>query len=483
MARHISQYPPREYGFIRFNQDYALYILSQITLVPARNKEIADEMENRLTPLYSKLLQKVVRHYDKYLSYFVKTDIIYTDGSFKPGSIESRGRSRRYRFTDMYEPSDIVVVDYSRKFVKQLRKKRKEDFHQLQGEYGHLTKWLWPVCHLQINAPLAAEFLQVRREAQLNNPALIEKKLHRKLGYEIPKDPEMQYKHAMASVNCLVSGDIGCTVDGKVGRMHTVLTNIKSDLRHLITYRGKSLVTVDIKNSQPYLSTLLFEPSFWERQGPSTTTASKINISTLLQEESKEITDTSLILAHLNQVIDSQDLTIYIELVSARNGPHGQDLYLYMQQQSTNILGLDFSDRAKVKKGMFEVLFSKNSHYGKTKVKRLFKELFPSVNPLFELLKEGDNSRLPRLLQKLESHIVLKVITKAIHRKNKDIPLFTIHDSITTTDEYASVVEDIMQRELTRLIGLPPKLKVEPWRPDELDWEKYRDDVILESVA
>lgn len=165
---------------------------------------------------------------------------------------------------------------------------------------------------------------------------------------------------------------------------------------------------------------------------------------------------------------------VYIDLVSAKNNHHRQDLYTYMQEQSTNALGFNFSDRAQVKKGMFEVLFSKNSYYGKTGVKQLFKQLFPSVNPLFEILKEGDHSRLPRLLQRLESHIILKVITKAIHRKNKNIPLFTIHDSITTTAEHAGTVRAIMEKELTLLVGLPPKLKTEPWHPDELNWAKYQ---------
>lgn len=173
------------------------------------------------------------------LPYFIKTGVIYTDGKFKPSSIEVRGHSRGYRFADTYDTLDVVAVDYSRKFVKQLRRKRKADFLQLRDDYGHLTNWLWPICRLQINAPLAYEFLRVRREAQRKNPALIETKVHPKFGFDIPKDPEVQYKHARANVDCLLSGDIGCTVDKKVGRMHTVLTNMKSDLRNLITYNGK----------------------------------------------------------------------------------------------------------------------------------------------------------------------------------------------------------------------------------------------------
>ncbi|AKD56969.1 hypothetical protein [Spirosoma radiotolerans] len=474
LTKHIAQYLPHMYGITKFKPDYALYILTQITLVPARNKSIADEMKDGLTPLSSRLLQKVVRDYNKYLSYFVKTGVIYTNKMFKPSSVESKGYSRGYRFTDTYKTTDVIVVDYTKEFVRHLRKKRKEDFAQLKEDYGHLTKWLWPDCRLRIDGQAAMDFLNVRRQAQQGNPALVEKKIHPVFGHEIPKDPEVQYKHAKANVDCLLSGDLGCTVDSKVGRMHTVLTNIKSDLRNLITFDGKLLVNIDIKNSQPYLSTLLFNPSFWDLQ----LAKNKIKINTInkeIYEEIKQITNTTLILVKLKQVLDNQDFVLYCELVGAKKSRNGPDLYTFMGDRSAKVMRVNFLDRAEVKKGMFEVLFSKNSNYGRTKVKRLFKELFPSINPLFELLKEGDHSRLSRLLQSIESYIVLKVITKSIHRMNKNIPLFTIHDSITTTAEHAETVRVIMEKELTRLVGLPPKLKVETWHPDSLSWVKYQN--------
>jgi hypothetical protein len=133
--------------------------------------------------------------------------------------------------------------------------------------------------------------------------------------------------------------------------------------------------------------------------------------------------------------------------------------------------GIPFTDRKEVKVGMFEVLFTKNRY--RSNAKKLFNNLFPSVNKLFQIIKKDDHTLLPRLLQNIESFIVLQVITKRIARKYSTIPLFTIHDSIATTAEHGNKVAEIMDKELTTIIGIAPKLKMEQWSPEHLDWNKY----------
>lgn len=179
-------------------------------------------------------------------------------------------------------------------------------------------------------------------------------------------------------------------------------------------------------------------------------------------------------LSNISQVFDNEDFKLYMSLVSANINSDGHDIYTYMAQKSSEHYGTTFADRDAIKVGMFEVLFSSNAYAGRTGVKKLFKTLFPSVNLLFHQLKENDHTRLPRLLQSIESYIMLKVITKVVAKKHPNIPLFTIHDSISTTVQYAHVVKEIMQVELTKIVGLPPKLKVEKWHPDNLDWDKYQ---------
>jgi hypothetical protein len=479
---HCVSYPPTRYGFKKFNRDHALYILTQITLVPVRNKDLADQIKDNLTPLYSILLRKVVHNYNDYLSYFEKTRVIYINRKYRPGVFfPGEALSRGYRFVGEYTGPEVEQIDYSAKFTKTLAKKRRQEYQLLKKEYDHLTKWLWPICHLEIDAATANEFLQLRRQAQIEIPSLRDTRRHPIYGTVEQKDPNVQYKHAKANVNNLLSKDIGCTVDQTVGRMHTVLTNMKSDLRHLVTHAGEPLVSIDITNSQPYLSTMLFNPLMYssKRRPPKASLerggrGKKLKTDKINPRISKEISDSPLMLSNIRQMLDSEDFKLYQSLVSAKTDPNGHDIYTYMAEKSAESFGATFTDRNAVKVGMFEVLFSSNVYAGRTGVKRLFRTLFPSVSRLFHQLKENDHTRLPCLLQSIESYIMLKVITKTIAKKYPDVPLFTIHDSITTTAKHLDKVKALMETELTRIVGLPPKLKVETWHPDSLDWDKYQ---------
>lgn len=58
--------------------------------------------------------------------------------------------------------------------------------------------------------------------------------------------------------------DYRYTVDDTGNRLHTNLTNLPAEVRNFITYAGRPLVSIDIRNSQPYMSLALFERKFWQ---------------------------------------------------------------------------------------------------------------------------------------------------------------------------------------------------------------------------
>jgi hypothetical protein len=482
---HLRDYPPGDTWPGQFNTDHARYILSQITLVPARNKAITGKMENGYTPLYSVMLQKIVHDYKNYLKYFVETGVIESNGSYSPSASfvflsygKSPGKCTGYRFAKLYKESTTVYSDYSEKFVKKLKKRRKAEYDKLKEEYGHLTKWLWPNCKLVVDVETATRFLKVRRAGQLANPALQDSKKLGKFSLKdlesrgIPQlsDPNEQYKFAINGLTKLDNNDIDCTVDGTVGRMHTNLTNLKSDLRNLITYGAESLVSLDITNSQPYLATVLTNPEFYNKaEKPAGKTLKTLRDHPL--NLPKELTNkqSPLMLVKLRELADKEDFKVYRNLVS-KTGLESVDLYEYMKEKCSEH-GISFANRGEVKEGMFEVLFSRNGYH--SKAKKLFKELFPSVDNLFRTIKQEDHRLLPILLQRIESEVVLRVITKKIGKRYPAIPMFTIHDSIATTEQHVNTVEQVMIEELTKLTGLFPKLKKESWNPANLDWAKY----------
>ena len=126
---------------------------------------------------------------------------------------------------------------------------------------------------------------------------------------------------------------------------------------------------------------------------------------------------------------------------------------------------------------MFYLLFSGNQGQHDdpmiNNLKRIFTtELYPKVAELFRIIKrnysdcpmEDPHSRLSRMLQAIESTIILHKCCKRIWvEREHTIPIFTIHDSIVTTQEHYEYVRQVMHEELTRYIGMPPSLSIETW--------------------
>lgn len=149
----------------------------------------------------------------------------------------------------------------------------------------------------------------------------------------------------------------------------------------------------------------------------------------------------------------------YISLVS--NGK----FYEYFQEQVRNKLKMKYVTRKEIKEAVFTVFFTDNRFIGQREAepKKLFRDLFPDVYEVFRLIKKNNKNRLAIILQRIESYLFLDVICKKISKENPNIPLFTIHDSIATTEEYVDIVDETTYNTLTDYVGYPPKLKREAW--------------------
>jgi hypothetical protein len=86
------------------------------------------------------------------------------------------------------------------------------------------------------------------------------------------------------------------SVDDNVGRFHSNLTNIKKELRNYITYDDQKLVNIDIKNSQPFFSTLLFNTAFYEEESENISLYDIPTVFSLLTKYIKSIEFTDLII-------------------------------------------------------------------------------------------------------------------------------------------------------------------------------------------
>src|SRR5690606_4264046 len=127
----------------------------------------------------------------------------------------------------------------------------------------YLTKWFNQ--NLKIDIDFVNYFLNEEFELKKHNKSLWEsKKVYDYGKVKIKfKKPLEQLNHAKISAEKINREEYYMLHDDNVYRFHSNLTNMRSLLRNAITYDGQKLISIDIKNSQPYLSTILLSRSFW----------------------------------------------------------------------------------------------------------------------------------------------------------------------------------------------------------------------------
>lgn len=255
----------------------------------------------------------------------------------------------------------------------------------------------------------------------------------------------MQYNDVMGSATRIINGNIKYNIDSTSGRFHSNITNMARGLRQFLRINDEPLVNLDIKNSQPYLSTLLLtNPGkvSWMTKNPA-----------------------FVMLLQSLKVSLSQDVKHYISLVIS-----GQLYEFLMTEFSKEGLYLT---RDETKRQVLRILFARNrmpQNETNRKARQIFKDRFPKVHRIFSKVRgteQGDKfasfKRFAILLQRIESYMILDVILKRIYKELPGTIAVTIHDSIMTGILTSNVdeVRKIMLEELTLFVGFSPQIKVE----------------------
>jgi len=265
--------------------------------------------------------------------------------------------------------------------------------------------------------------------------------------------------------------DFYFNVDSTVSRLHTNIVGIKSELRNFITYKGMKLVSIDISNSQPFLSIALLDSRFYIEPKIH----GKLNINSIIKSphKYKQLLSKSTIneiasiimLVRSHTSYDGKGFQHYIDEVV--NGSLYD--YIYNQLKSTNEAVI--LTRKQLKEIIFRVLYTDNRFIGQraAEPKRLFKKIFPDVYQVFNLIKRGDKTALARLLQTIESKLMLEVIAKRISLEKPDMPLYTIHDSVVCPVGFEDYCAKVIEEEMSKAIGYSPKFKFEYWSPENVN--------------
>jgi hypothetical protein len=247
------------------------------------------------------------------------------------------------------------------------------------------------------------------------------------------------------------------------GRVHTVLTNLPSALRKFLRLDGSPLVNLDIANSQPMFLGLVLQPAnslkfpMGKEDGVLDSETRKLlelldpySIST---QPSPPPTPLRSQINNVDQVVMQQYLQCVFD--GKLYETFGAYVGLTREQAKGGVLHALYCDVRKWKtrgKALAE-------QYPETAlVFKAFENLFPGLMGAVETWKEGDYTRLPKAMQRLESYVIFQMICDRIRRERPETWLATIHDSIVCHPRDAGYVESVMADEFAG-IGARPTIK------------------------
>src|SRR4029078_8528769 len=121
----------------------------------------------------------------------------------------------------------------------------------MERRLSYLSKWLNK--EFRISSEQAQDFL--RREYQNSDQSF-------SFNYSTHK-----LNCSQIIINAFSDPSSRFKVDDTSGRLHTLLTVLKSELRAFLTYSNRSLLSLDIKNSQPLLSLVFLDEELFTKNG------------------------------------------------------------------------------------------------------------------------------------------------------------------------------------------------------------------------
>lgn len=431
----LKKYPPD----FHYKKDHFYYIIDYLSR--AMDFDNPDDNAGFIN-LNAQRLQKVNHNYKAYLDHLLKHRFIQTDMKYVVG-----GKSTGYRlYSNKYHKAAINRIPIADSSVHRHKLKEVEALNKkltdTRKHYPHLTKWFE---HLQLDHDGAKGEVE----------KLYPEKTTGIRGTRKRKSSDWQKRYrSIQAIDKIAKKEFYYSVDDNVGRFHSSLTNLKKELRKYISYNGQKLVTVDIKNSQPLFSLLLFRKEFYTGAGVYINIFNLPTSIPLLSNNNQSISIITTMLVKTLDKTDNQDINVYSEMVNSG---------AFYKKISELMFQADKFDKQKIKTMIFVVFFSSNRYMGQPKAhqKRKFKEHFPQTYEIFRRLKVINHRALAHILQRIESLIMIQNVAVRISKERPELPIFTIHDSVVTTVGNEEYVSAVIQEEVFKLTGLKASLGIE----------------------
>jgi hypothetical protein len=431
----------------------------------------------------SQMKAAVGSDYNSYRDFLIEQGVIICDYEYIPGY-----KTMGYQFTHdylypkkvrYYEIKDFMRRKSIKTFLGEIKKANDKD---ISNNYAHL-KYHFDSGKLQIRGTEARKWIEARRVSGNS-------------GKKSKISPDEFARIHLQFVDHVENKEYNLSPDQSGQRFYSVITNCKRELRNFLHYDGETLVSLDLKNSQPYLFEALFLPRFWEQSGftfqnlyknayhgisklPPFRKKQALTGEEMTEKEYREIEkeiekkQIKPVITKLREIRERR-LQSGVQAVNLYSLSVDGELYEWFMAHFKGKFmyndGVDrFGTRDQVKSSVLWLLYL-NPRRASRKLEfyapyREFCKIFPIETTLMNFIKLEKYNVFPLLLQRIESWLILK---KVCGKLPKTIPVFTIHDSIVTTIEHADLVEEFMYEVLEKYIGRRPRIARQVWSPANL---------------
>jgi len=392
----LSENPPD----FKFKIENFKYLLSLITSIPGRNKQLF--LIDGFTPISSRVLKSQIPDYKTYFTYLQHVGIISTSPKYTVG-----GKCKGYKYTEEHRTplkSELVVEDRINRFFI-----NKSDYDLLlDKEHEHLIKWLTPA--LQIDREAALDWSEFTYRGKIEGRIASD---YDSKGRKL--DPFNQRDQQTFVVDCISRGNFLPKIDQTGYRFHSALTFLKSEVRNFVSFDGHELVCLDLKNSQPYLSTAIFNQGFWTKN------PNLFNIYEIYSGECRDYLLSSLgtcspMLSKMDKIRSSHGFQRYVSDVTTPG------FYLRFFEAHGPFENSDYRldsmiDTVADLKTAFLTYFNPSYRYSSS-IKSTIKADYPELHFIVRELKRIDRqSEFSTFLHAIESTVVLfKICKRAINR-------------------------------------------------------------------
>ncbi len=485
----LIKYPPALnscVNSIHQQEDKVATIVSLLVKAINKNIQMGHSNIDDFVPLSSKILQPHVRDYNDYLSYLKEVGIIETDGQYIVNEKCCGYRfTREYRYvplTEFFIPNyrgnvrkgAAVYESFFKPSLDQVNTIEKYDdlYDDLRSvtvtDYEYAKSYITKDMK-QLAEESVIKGFKKKRNGMMTKYKNATAKVKNKL---IMPNATAKQNSWIVSLHDIENKHFYFKQDTTSNRVHTSVLGVKSECRQFLRLKNKEIISCDLKNSQPYISSILFTEGTLTPEIRTIIHQCLKNLKSVNNNLYKSIVE-RIALYKSGGVLPSTKN--YIHLVQ-----HGE-LYeflainynLIMNERGGKHIQLM---RADGKNKVFTLFF--NPAKFDCLARDIFRSHFPEVMTLFEDInslfthtrRESIRTGIPRsrnnlaiLLQTIESHLILDVICKELKDTYPHIPLLTIHDAIATNPEYTELVEGNMKYHLAECIGVPPKIALEDW--------------------